>query len=183
MDWQPILSGVGIGISRPCAVTGTAAPATQWYRGGLPMNAHCVAALTTPPLGDSRRAAIRRECPCDRSVLDQMETPPPSSSTGRMREVVPGLIESVSALDALLHKPGHGKRRFDGVGRNGSRHLAGDSGGARQVPYSFPSRRPSQFRAACSSHGQADAMGHPAPPDGIRARTRAQDVTHTGRRK
>ena len=57
MDWQPILSGVGIGTSRPCAVTGTAAPATQWYRGGLPMNAHCVAALTTPPLGDSRRAA------------------------------------------------------------------------------------------------------------------------------
>jgi hypothetical protein len=26
-------------------------------------------------------------------------------------------------------------------------------------------------------------MGHPAPPDGVPARTRAQDVTHTGRRK
>ena len=26
------------------------------------------------------------------------------------------MIEPVSALDALLHKPGHGRRRFDGVG-------------------------------------------------------------------
>jgi hypothetical protein len=98
-----------------------------------------------------------------------------------MREVVPGLIESVSALDALLHNPGHG--RFDGMGRNGSRHLGGGSGGARHVPYTFPSRRPWHYRAPCSSHGQAQEMGHPAPPDGVPARTRAQDVTHTGRRK
>ena len=35
----------------------------------------------------------------------------------------------------------------------------------------------------CSSHGQAEEMGHPTPPDGVPARTRAHDVTHTGRRK
>jgi hypothetical protein len=36
---------------------------------------------------------------------------------------------------------------------------------------------------SASSHGQAEEMDHSAASDGVPARTRAQDVTHTGRRK
>ena len=113
MDWQPILSGVGIGISRPCAVTGTAAPATGGV-GAADERALRCGPHHSPAGGLAPRSGGNVHV--TGQSLTRWRPLPPSSSTGRMREVVPGLIEPVSALDALLHKPGHGRRRFDGVG-------------------------------------------------------------------